>query len=146
MVKSTRKHSSGSRAWRKADQLLAYAQNSYPAVDSSSIYCQKTSYYACLLQDLLEQKERLIAQMIQSAQALEEFEIYQSIPGIGASTAALLIGELGDIRRFPITNYLNAFVGIDIRRFNLGTMLEKITSINEAIQKEEKFSISRFAI
>lgn len=39
--------------------------------------------------------------MIQSAQALEEFEIYQSIPGIGAPTAVLLIGELGD-RSFQI--------------------------------------------
>ena len=63
--------------------------------------------------------------MIQSAQALEEFEIYQSIPGIGAPTAALLIGELGDIRRFPTANQLNAFVGIDIRRFQSGNYVGK---------------------
>lgn len=125
LVKSTRKHISENRAWQKADQLLAYAQHSYPAVNSSSIHCQKTSYYACLLQDLLEQKEHLMAQMIQSAQALEEFEIYQSIPGIGAPTAALLIGELGDIRRFPTANQLNAFVGIDIRRFQSGNYVGK---------------------
>lgn len=49
-------------------------------------------------------KESLMAQMIQSAQALEEFEIYQSIPRIGAPTATLVIGELGDIRRFPTEN------------------------------------------
>nr|WP_172686631.1 hypothetical protein [Enterococcus faecium] len=39
--------------------------------------------------------------MIQSAPAFQEFEIYQSIPGIGAPTAVLLIGELGD-RSFQI--------------------------------------------
>ncbi|MEC4731638.1 IS110 family transposase, partial [Enterococcus hirae] len=31
LVKSTRKHISENRAWQKADQLLAYAQHSYPA-------------------------------------------------------------------------------------------------------------------
>lgn len=125
LVKSTRKHISDNRAWQKADQLLAYAQNSYPAVDPFSIHCQKTSYYACLLQDLLEQKERLMAQMIQFAQELEEFEIYQSIPEIGEPTAALLIGELDNIRRFPTANQLNAFVGIDIRHFQSGNYIGK---------------------
>ncbi|MGL9766410.1 IS110 family transposase [Enterococcus mundtii] len=125
LVKSTRKCISENRAWQKADQILTYAQNSYPAVDAASIHCQKTSYYARLLQDLLEQKESLMAQMIQSAQALEEFELYQSIPGIGAPTVALLIGELGDIRRFPTANQLNAFVGIDIRRFQSGNYVGK---------------------
>ncbi|MBC9705124.1 MAG: IS110 family transposase [Enterococcus sp.] len=120
LMKMTRKRISENRAWQKADQILDYAVTSYPAVEMDSIHCQKVTYYAKLLQDLLEQKEQLMAQMIEVAQTLEEFELFQSIPGIGATTAALLIGELGDIRRFATSNKLNAFVGIDIRRFQSG--------------------------
>ncbi|NTQ68244.1 IS110 family transposase, partial [Enterococcus faecium] len=44
----------------------------------------------------------------------------QTFPGIGALTAALLLGELGDITRFETHKQLNAFVGIDIRRYQSG--------------------------
>ena len=46
--------------------------------------------------------------------------LYQTFPGIGALTAALLLGELGDITRFKTHKQLNAFVGIDIRRYHSG--------------------------
>lgn len=44
-------------------------------------------------------------------------------PGIGKQTAAQLMGELGDINRFDNANQLNAYVGIDIRRYQSGTFL-----------------------
>lgn len=124
-MKATRKKISENRAWQKADQLLDYASCAYPAVDSDSIQCQKVRYYACLLQDLLEQKDQLTQQMIARAQPFEAFQLYQSIPGIGALTAVLLLGELGDIQRFSTSNKLNAFVGIDIRRFQSGKYIGK---------------------
>ncbi|WP_317913281.1 transposase [Carnobacterium maltaromaticum] len=46
----------------------------------------------------------------------------ESIPGIGELTAALLISELGDIRRFHSNKQLNAYVGIDIRTYQPGTI------------------------
>ncbi|EOT78973.1 IS110 family transposase [Enterococcus phoeniculicola] len=125
LMKATRKKISENRAWQKADQLLAYASCAYPAVDSDSIQCQKVRYYACLLQDLLEQKDQLAQQMIERAQPFEAFQLYQSIPGIGELTAVLLLGELGDIQRFSTSNKLNAFVGIDIRRFQSGKYVGK---------------------
>lgn len=125
LMKTTRKRISENRARQKADQILDYATTSYPAVEADSIHCQKVTYYARLLQDLLGQKEQLLAQMIEVAQSIEAFKLFQSIPGIGAPTAALLIGELGDIRRFPTSNKLNAFVGIDIRRFQSGKYIGK---------------------
>ncbi|MGF2098527.1 transposase, partial [Mammaliicoccus lentus] len=42
------------------------------------------------------------------------------IPGIGDLTAAMIIGELGDISRFKSNKQLNAFVGIDIKRYQSG--------------------------
>ena len=59
------------------------------------------------------------------ARELPEHELYSSIPGIGELTSALLIGELGDVRRFETSNQLNAFVGIDIRRYQSGNYLGK---------------------
>ncbi|EMF0377093.1 IS110 family transposase, partial [Enterococcus faecium] len=116
----TRKKISANRAEQKADQIIHYAQCAYPAVEKDSIHCQKTIYYAELLQDLLEQKEALATQMIKKAEGSPCFLLYQTFPGIGALTAALLLGELGDITRFKTHKQLNAFVGIDIRRYQSG--------------------------
>ena len=59
------------------------------------------------------------------ARELPEHDLYITIPGIGELTSALLIGELGDIRRFETSNQLNAFVGIDIRRYQSGNYFGK---------------------
>lgn len=125
LLKSTRKKISENRARKKAEELIALAQDAYPAVAENSIHCQKTSYYAERLQDLLIQKETLQGQLIGMARELPEHELYSSIPGIGELTSALLIGELGDVRRFETSNQLNAFVGIDIRRYQSGNYLGK---------------------
>lgn len=120
LMKTTRKRISENRARKKAEELIGYAQEAYPAVEADSVHCQKAVYYAEKLQDLLQQKESLRDQLIERASELEEFVLYASIPGVGELTAALLIGELGDIRRFDTANQLNAFVGIDIRRYQSG--------------------------
>lgn len=125
LSKMTRKKISEKRCWAKADQIIEYVKISYPAAESTSIHCQKVQYYASLLQDLLEKKELLATQLSEVAAPLEEFKLFQTIPGIGKLTAGLLIGELGDIRRFPTPNKLNAFVGIDIRHFQSGKYLGK---------------------
>ena len=96
LIKSTRKNISENRARKKAEELIALAQDAYPAVDENSVHCQKTSYYAERLQDLLLQKEALQGQMTLVAKELPEHELYITIPGIGELTSALLIGELGE--------------------------------------------------
>lgn len=77
-------------------------------------------YYAQQLKQLLTTKEQLAAQLIEAAKKTEEFDLYQSIPGIGELSAGLIIGELGDIRRFSSHKQLNAFVGVDTRRYQSG--------------------------
>ena len=58
--------------------------------------------------------------MIQLAQQLDYFENIHSIPGIGKLSTAMIIGEIGDIKRFKSNKQLNAFVGIDIKRYQSG--------------------------
>lgn len=125
LINHTKKKISEKKAWEKADQILAYAQNAYPAVESDSIDCQKVVYYAQQMQELLAEKEAITKQLKNQASVLEEFESYISFPGIGELSAALLIGELGDIRRFQNANQLNAYVGIDIRHYQSGKYIGK---------------------
>ena len=125
LIKSTRKNISENRARKKAEELIVLAQDAYPTADENSVHCQKTIYYAERLQDLLLQKEAIQIQMIGIARELPEHDLYITIPGVGELTSALLIGELGDVRRFETSNQLNAFVGIDIRRYQSGNYTGK---------------------
>jgi transposase len=120
LIKSTSKKISENRAKEKAHQIIEYARNSYPAVSSSSIQTQKVRYYARQLLHLLEEKEQLTHQMIKKSEKLSEFELLKSLPGIGGISAALLIGEIGDLSRFSNHKKVNAFIGIDIRRYQSG--------------------------
>ena len=98
LKKNTDKKISDQKALAKAQTLLSLAQNSYPAESGQSISVQKVVYYA---QQLLVTKEQLAKQLVEIAKQTIEFDFYQSIPGIGELSAGLIIGELGDIRRFP---------------------------------------------
>ncbi|MGP4063269.1 IS110 family transposase [Halobacillus sp. H74] len=120
LLKSTAKKISENRAKEKASQIIDYALESYPAVSPHSVQTQKVQYYARQLHHLLEDKERVSEQLIGNAKQLSEFEVLTSFPGIGDISAALFIGEIGDLSRFSNHKKVNAFVGIDIRRYQSG--------------------------
>lgn len=109
----------------KADQLIHLADMSYPAVDKDHFLVTKVQYRIKQIQQLFDTKEQLSKKIIEQSKKLNEFSVLVSIPGIGSLTAALIISELGDIRRFSTSNQLNAYVGIDIRTHQSGTMRKK---------------------
>lgn len=121
LMTSTNKRISKMKAYKYADRLIDLAQQSYPAVSDDAIQVYEVRYYANQLIALTRKKEEIIKQMKAIAQRLPEYSLYCSFPGIGKQTAAQLMGELGDISRFDNSNQLNAFVGIDIRRYQSGT-------------------------
>ncbi|WP_246946192.1 IS110 family transposase [Bacillus pinisoli] len=120
LIKSTTKKISESRAKEKATQIMDYAKNSYPSVSSTSVQTQKVQYYARQLLQLMVEKEQISEQLIDSSKQLPEFEVLKSLPGIGNISAALFIGEFGDLSRFSDHKKVNAFIGIDIRRYQSG--------------------------
>ena len=63
--------------------------------------------------------------MVVLSKERNEYQILISIPGIGKNTAVRLIGEIGDMTRFENHKQLNAYAGIDIRRFQSGTLFYK---------------------
>ncbi len=125
ILANTEKRMSAAIAEKKALELLEAAMQCYPAVSKEDVRCDQARSYANRYQELLLQKEECIAKMVSLAASLAEFDILLSIPGIGANTAVRLIAEIGDIRRFDNHKQLNAYTGIDIRRFQSGKTFYK---------------------
>lgn len=122
---NTRKNLSLKRAEEKGMALLEAASQSYPAIKRNDIRCEQVRDYAKRIANLKEKKEQLIQQMVALSKERREYQILMSFPGIGETTAVRLIGELGDIRRFKNHKQLNAYVGIDIMRYQSGQTLYK---------------------
>ncbi|WP_235443519.1 IS110 family transposase [Peribacillus frigoritolerans] len=127
---NTNKNISGAMAEKKAIALIEASQQSYPAVSSSDVLCEQLLSYARRYQELLQQKEQCINDMVQLAEKRSEYKVILSFPGIGPNTAVRLIAEIGDIHRFENNKQLNAYAGIDIRRFQSG-----ITYFKDKINK-----------
>ncbi|EEL67765.1 ISSep1-like transposase [Bacillus mycoides] len=90
--------------------ILEVKRRSWVFWDPESVY--KT--------ELLHQKASCISKMVYVAEQRAEYNIIRSLPGIGPNTAVRLMAERGDITRFNNNKQLNAFAGIDIRRFQSG--------------------------
>jgi transposase len=117
---NTNKNISGAIAENKAIALIEASQQSYPAVSSSDVICEQLRSYAKRYQELLHQKEKCINEMVHLAEERSEYNVILSFPGIGPNTAVRLMAEIGDIHRFENNKQLNAYAGIDIRRFQSG--------------------------
>ncbi|MFC4775154.1 IS110 family transposase, partial [Ruoffia tabacinasalis] len=120
ILNNTQKNISQTKALLEAESILTIAKDAYPAVDNDSLETFLVIEWASKLQQLVQQKKVIQKKLIDSAHSFKEFYVYTSFSGIGELTAALLIAELGDITRFDNPKQLNAFVGIDIRRFQSG--------------------------
>ncbi|MGE7926090.1 IS110 family transposase [Viridibacillus arvi] len=117
---NTKKNLSLARAEQKGIALLEAAKDSYPAISKEDVRCEQVRDYAKRIADLKEKKENLVKQMVELSKNRKEYQVLISFPGIGEATAVRLIGELGDIHRFKNHKQLNAYVGIDIMRYQSG--------------------------
>ncbi|EJD5666215.1 IS110 family transposase, partial [Staphylococcus pseudintermedius] len=134
---STDKGISVNKAHKYVQKLIEIQINSFPNVDKSSFLLQKVQYLCDKLLIGIEEMKEFDQEMIDLAKNTTEFENIISIPGIGELTAALLIGELGNIREFKTNKQLNAFVGIDIKRYQSGTSKSRDT-INKRGNKKAR--------
>jgi transposase len=65
------------------------------------------------------------------AKEIEEYEIIQSIPGVGEKIAATIISEIGEIDRFDHPKKLVAFAGIDPSIFESGRFKGTVNRITK---------------
>ena len=113
------------RAEEKGLALREAAKDSYPAISKDDVRCDQVRDYASRIADLKEKKEQLVKQMGELSKERIEYQVLLSFPGVGEATAVRLIGEMGDLRRFKNHRQLNAYVGIDIMRYQSGNTFYK---------------------
>jgi len=122
LKKCTNKNYSIKKLEERAIQLKEAANNSVPSVRETSFTCKQVRRNAKRVLELEEEQQILIEEMALLSEGKTEYKILMSIPGIQKTTACRLIGELGDIRRFKNNKQLNAYVGIDIARYQSGNV------------------------
>lgn len=106
---------SRSERWarEKAQQLTnAASRNPFRNTLVQSHLFSLEMYIKIILQ-YKEHLSQLKKQIDALAQEIEEYEIIQSIPGIGEKIAATIISEIGEIDRFDHPKKLVAFAGVD---------------------------------
>jgi transposase len=95
----------------KALQLRQAAENSFGVT-----FCRDS--FSFQLRMLVEQVKYIEQQVLQTEAEIKRImnkiaSPIQSIPGIGAVTGAVILGEIADIRRFERPSQLVAFAGLD---------------------------------
>lgn len=78
-----------------------------------------------------EHLSKLAAEIDALAKEIEEYEIIQSIPGVGEKIAATIISEIGEIERFNHPKKLVAFTGIDPSVYSSGRFTASVNRITK---------------
>jgi transposase len=127
------KSSKHSDSWceEKANQLILAAKESLPANQAQQSNTRVLKNYVEILMTHQRIMTDIRAQMIEQASLSPVFSLLLSIPGVGELTAATILGEIGDISRFPSSKQLVAFAGLDPSVFQSG----KFKSTNNRISK-----------
>lgn len=122
---STKKNYSLKNLEKRSIQLIDAARDSYPAIDANDYQCELIQQYAMRVLQLDQEKKSIIEEMATLSEGRKEYEVLLSFPGIQKNTACRLIGEIGDISRFKNNKQVNAYVGIDVVRYQSGTIQHK---------------------
>lgn len=90
------------------------------------------------IQDLKKLIARIEAKMFKlvnrNQQFREDIKFMTSIPGVGVITACLILGELGDLRRFSSNRQLSGFSGLSPRRRDSGKKKAEAPFLGKATQ------------
>ncbi|OME98779.1 IS110 family transposase, partial [Paenibacillus sp. FSL H7-0331] len=119
------------RTLEKAQKLMAAAERNpfkETAFPSHIISLELLINLLLQYQDHLSKLDQSIEDL---AQELLEYDLIQSIPGIGTKLAATILAEIGEIDRFDHAKKLIAFAGIDPSVFSSG----KFTATRNPITK-----------
>lgn len=113
LYKSSKNGCSYNKSLSKAKKIKELANNSYPGIDVDSYEVNNLinivdviSYNGSKLNDVKQD-------IVKLARQTPYFNIINSIYGIGETSTAQIIAELGDINRFENIKQLNAFCGLD---------------------------------
>jgi transposase len=98
---------------RKAEKIKLMAKNSFGAVDKGSVSVASVRQQIRMIQFTQNELSLCRSQLDEMAKQVDLFANFVSIDYIGEATAALLLAELKDIRRFHNVKELTAYCGLD---------------------------------
>ena len=102
-----------SRCLTKANKIKELARNSYPGISIDSCEIDNLKNIVDILKYNSSKLNEVKQNIIEIAKQTPYFKIINSIFGIGETSTAQIIAELGDINRFDNIKQLNAFCGLD---------------------------------
>lgn len=121
----------------QATELRILARNSVGTNDSA---------VSIQIIHLIEQIELLDSQIDHVEEEMEDImklrnSVIMTIPGIGYVNGGMIIGEIGDIRRFPGPKQLLAFAGLDPKVYQSGNFQVKHARMSKRGSKTLRFAL-----
>jgi transposase len=113
IYKSSKGYLPYSRCLTKAKKIKELANNSYPGIDINSCEVKNLINIIDIIIYNSNKLNEVKQDIINLAKQTPYFNIINSIYGIGETSTAQIIAELGDINRFENIKQLNAFCGLD---------------------------------
>ena len=124
-----------------ARELRVLAQKSVGLNDSSlSIQITQTIVQIELLDSQLFETELEMANLVACLHS-----VIMTIPGIGFVNGGMILGEIGDIHRFPAPNKLLAFAGLDPTIYQSGNFQTKRTRMSKRGSKVLRYALMNAA-
>lgn len=127
ILKFGKEQSKGHFYSHQVEKLLEYSKNTV------GVYCSSDALLIRQLSQTLllfnEQKEEIIKELVKLVK--DTCPILLTIPGVGANTAAGIIGEIGDITNFRNADSLLSFAGLDPIVYESGKFKAKSTPITK---------------
>ncbi len=122
-------------------ELRVLAQKSVGNGDKSlSIQIAQSIEQIELLDSQLKRTEQEITDIITSLDS-----VIMSIPGIGAVNGGMILGEIGDIRRFSSPSKLLAFAGLDPSVYQSGNFQAKRTRMSKRGSRAFRYALMNAA-
>ena len=135
------KNSRGHFTKEMARELRVLAQKSVGLNDSSlSIQITQTIAQIELLDSQLFETELEMANLVTCLHS-----VIMTIPGIGFVNGRMILGEVGDIHRFPTPNKLLAFAGLDPTVYQSGNFQAKRTRMSKRGSKVLRYALMNAA-
>lgn len=129
LTATIRKASRGRLGEEKAQTIHAIAQTS---LGIRSLRQVATWEMSCILDqmDLLDQQVKALDKILSNLLSAEE-QYLVTIPGISSVLAATILGEIGDVQRFPSVKPLVAFAGLDPTVYQSGHFQATRTTLSK---------------
>lgn len=119
LTKFLKEHSRGRLGAERAEQIQALARGTFGinlALDAFTLELRLMVEQIEFIEDQINAIEEAINQVMEEMRPCPDTpyrHVLETIPGIGSVLAAAIIGEVGDISRFPNAKALVAYAGID---------------------------------